>query len=238
MHPSFVLGKALDYIAALQEPASGIPATPVLEGTDASDLQPDLGPAAGGLVALLVHLVRPQRILEIGTAIGTTALLLGREAASFGGRVVSLEIRAELAEIALRNISRAGLQGVVEVTCADARVWVGEAAARGAVFDLILQDGGKESYLPMLPDLIALLSDRGILVTDDVLFPVMDLPERVRPWQEAVAAYNRALAGRRDLRTVWLPVGDGLAISIKSPAAPGSVFPGQERGGRAPAGGC
>ena len=118
----------------------------------------------------------------------------------------------------------------MEVVCADARAWVGEAAARGATFDLILQDGGTESYLPMLPDLIALLSDRGILVTDDVLFPVMDLPERVRPWQEAVAAYNRALARRRDLRTVWLPVGDGLAISVKNAAAPGSVFPDQERG--------
>ncbi len=52
-------------------------------------------------------------------------------------------------------------------------------------------------------------------MTDDVLFPVMDLPAAARPWAGAIDRYNHALAGRTDLQTVWLPIGDGIAISRK-----------------------
>jgi predicted O-methyltransferase YrrM len=80
---------------------------------------------------------------------------------------------------------------------------------------LILQDGGKLDYLPLLNSLISLLEPRGLLITDDILFPVMDIPASAQAWQQAMADYNRALAIRADLHTVFLPIGDGMAISIK-----------------------
>ncbi len=130
----------------------------------------------------------------------------------FSGRP-SIEIRPDLAALARRAVARAGLAGTVEVECADARVRI--PALKGT-FRLILQDGGKEDYLPLLDLLARLLEPGGVLVTDDVLFPIMDLPEHVRPWQRAIDSYNRELAMRADLRTVWLPVGDGLALSVKA----------------------
>jgi predicted O-methyltransferase YrrM len=67
----------------------------------------------------------------------------------------------------------------------------------------------------MLDRLVELLQPGGTLVTDDVLFPVMNLPTSATGWKRAIAAYNLALALRTDLQTVWLPIGDGVAMSLK-----------------------
>jgi predicted O-methyltransferase YrrM len=82
-------------------------------------------------------------------------------------------------------------------------------------FDLILQDGDKLQYEPLLHPLVELLAPQGLLVSDDVLFPIMELPRPVEHWKQAMTNYNRTLAKHPSLRTVWLPIGDGVAVSIK-----------------------
>jgi predicted O-methyltransferase YrrM len=52
-----------------------------------------------------------------------------------------------------------------------------------------------------------------------MLFPVMNLPHSARPAQDALRAYNDALRDRPDLHTNWLPVGDGVALSVKTSPA-------------------
>jgi predicted O-methyltransferase YrrM len=205
--PSYDLGAALRYIERLR----GDRQVPEVEA--APNVQPDLGPEAAGLLALWVRCMRPRAILEIGTALGTTACRLGREAAAYGGRILTIEVRPDLAGRARCAVEASGLAGTVEVACADARQMVPALTGR---FELIIQDGGKEDYLRLLDPLLRLLTPGGLLVSDDVLFPVMDLPAQVRPWQAAIDAYNHERAARADLRTVWLPVGDGLALTARN----------------------
>jgi len=69
--------------------------------------------------------------------------------------------------------------------------------------------------LPLLDPLVKLLEPHGLLITDDILFPVMDIPASARSWQEAMDVYNKTLAARSDLYTTFLPIGDGGAISVK-----------------------
>ena len=139
---------------------------------------------------MLVRIRRPRRVLEIGTSYGYAACALGRIAAEYGGHVVTFELAPALAEAARENVRALGLYRTVEVRCEDAR----DALPRfDRPFGLILQDGNKDDYLPTLEPLVNLLEPGGVLVSDDVLFPVMNLPASVEGWKQAVHEYNRAL---------------------------------------------
>jgi predicted O-methyltransferase YrrM len=191
-------------IRDLEARAKGQPGVPT---------QPTIGPSVAQLVGVLILAARPARALEIGTSAGYSALAMGKALQQVGGKLTTIEIDARLAESAAKNIRAAGLADVVEVVTGDANSVIGELAG---AFGLILQDGGKDDYLQMLPRLVELLEPHGLLVTDDVLFPVMDLPAEVKRYEYALSLYNEALHNRPDLQTVWLPIGDGAAVSVKA----------------------
>lgn len=174
--------------------------------------QPSIGPSVAQLVDILILATRPKRVLEIGTSTGYSAIAMGRALVHTGGRLTTVEIEPRLAEVARENIQEAGLDDVVEVVIDDANLVLDEFPGP---FGLILQDGSKDDYLQMLPLLVERLEPHGLLVTDDVLFPVMDLPDDARRYQYAMSLYNESLQNRADLQTVWLPVGDGVSVSVK-----------------------
>jgi caffeoyl-CoA O-methyltransferase len=176
-------------------------------------IQPSIGPSVAQLVDILILATRPKRVLEIGTSTGYSAIAMGRALKQTGGRLTTIEIEPRLAEVARENILDAGLEGVVEVVIDDANLVLDDVPGP---FGLILQDGNKDDYLKMLPPLVERLEPHGLLVTDDVLFPVMDLPDDARRYQYAMSLYNESLQNRADLQTVWLPVGDGVAVSVKA----------------------
>jgi predicted O-methyltransferase YrrM len=207
---AYQLTRALDYIESLQAD----PGRLAVEDLDDETvrIQPTIGPIAAGVVDLLVRAGRITRILEVGTSLGYSACALGRAARAHGGSVLTIEIDERIAGIARENVAAAGLDDTVRVLVADAKTAVREMIGP---FGLILQDGHKDDYLPMLDRLVELLGPGGYLVSDDVLFPVMDLPARAEGWGRAIERYNQALKGRADLRTVWLPIGDGVAVSVR-----------------------
>jgi predicted O-methyltransferase YrrM len=210
---SFELQKALDYIGEL------LPTTEPLQigltDLDSAHVQPTVGPIAAVLLEVLVHSVRPRRILEIGTSYGFSACVLGRAAASYGGTLTSIELNERLAVAARENVKAANLERTVEIILTDAHKAIFEI---DGPFGLILQDGDKHSYLAMLDRLTELLEPGGLLITDDVLFPAMALPQSAQGWRAAVASYNTVLKAHPLLRTVWLPIGDGVAVSVKQVA--------------------
>jgi predicted O-methyltransferase YrrM len=175
-------------------------------------LRPSVGPLTAGLLSILVCTRRPAHILELGTSIGYSAIAVGRAAATYGGRVTSVELDQRIARLAEENIRAASLSGTVQVVRADAGDFI---ASAGGPFGLILQDSDKDVYQAMLPRLVELLESGGLLVSDDVLFPIVDLPEGVRRWQRVMDDYNKALRDHPGLRTTWLPIGCGVAVSVK-----------------------
>jgi predicted O-methyltransferase YrrM len=88
-------------------------------------------------------------------------------------------------------------------------------------FDLILQDGSKDQYEPVLDRLVGLLRPRGVLVSDNLLWQGDVIPGfRAEPAHSAestaiVARYGQRLAADARLATTFLPVGDGVAVSVK-----------------------
>ena len=211
---AFELQNALDYITPLLEFPPPLP----VSADDVSNmrLQADLGPVAAILLDVLITSLRPRRVLEIGTCLGYSTCAMAKALKPCGGKIATIEIKEDLARLARQNIRTLGLEDTVEVIVGDANQVV---KTLHGPYELILQDGHKPDYAPMLADLVNRLAPGGLLISDDVLFPVMDLPEHAQKWQQPIQQYNRLLQSHPQLKTVWLPIGDGIALSVKKIAA-------------------
>ncbi|MFQ5886988.1 MAG: O-methyltransferase [Anaerolineae bacterium] len=165
--------------------------------------------ATARLLTFLVATIRAERILEIGTAIGYSTIWLARAAQPHGGQITTIEISERLAGEAQKNIERAGLLGAVTILIGDAERIVPRLTGS---FDLIFQDAEKSLYPRLLGDCLRLLRKGGLLVADNALFPVIKIGEARA---EAIHRYNEMIFARHDLESLLLPVGDGVAISLK-----------------------
>jgi predicted O-methyltransferase YrrM len=138
------------------------------------------------------------------------------------GLLITLEADAARAEVARDNIERAGLSGRISVIVGDATRYLHKIAGP---FDLVFQDSDKQRYEAMLDRLVGLLRVGGVLATDNVLWngEVVDgyvtPPQRDEADTAALRRYNTRLASDPRLLTTFLPVGDGVALSVKLDAS-------------------
>ena len=178
---------------------------------------PVVDPQSGALLHALVRAAGAQRVLEIGTAVGYSGLWIAT-ALPADGMLITLERDRARAEIARGHFTAAGVADRVTVMVGDASRYLHKVAGP---FDVIFQDGDKASYTPLLDRLVTLLRPGGVLVTDNVLWSGEVIPGYVNPPQRsaadtaAIAAYNQTLAGDTRLFTTFLPIGDGVAVSVK-----------------------
>ena len=178
---------------------------------------PIVDPQSGTLLHLLTRVTRATRALEIGTAIGYSALWIAT-ALPPGGMLITLERDEGRAARARAHFAAAGVGERVSVMIGDATRYLHKIAGP---FDLIFQDGDKKQYEPMLPRLIELLRPGGVLVTDNVLWSGEVVPGFVANARHdpadtaAIVAYSRRLAHDQALFTSFLAVGDGVAVSVK-----------------------
>jgi len=168
---------------------------------------PIVGPVVGELLYVLAQAAQAKRILELGTATGYSAIYFARACAAHQGRVVSLEIDRDMADRALANIQKAGLEHLVEIRVGDA---LKEIAALQGTFDLIFLDIEKADYIRALPHCGRLLRKGGLLVADNTGFKDAD-------------DFNRAIMNHPQWRAVHLlallplhsPEHDGLCLALR-----------------------
>jgi predicted O-methyltransferase YrrM len=182
---------------------------------------PDIAvsPSEGKLLHLLALLVRPERILEIGTLGGYSTAWLAR-ALRPGGRLVTLELEPHHAEVARRNLVRAGLGERVEVRVGPAAATLRAMIAAGeAPFDLVFIDADKETYPEYLELSLQLSRPGSLILADNVVRQgrVLD-PSHPDPRVQGVRAFNSRLAAHPRLESVIVPIFrghlDGVSISI------------------------
>lgn len=182
---------------------------------------PDIAvsPNEGKLIHLVARLVRPHRILEIGTLGGYSTTWLAR-ALEPGGRLLTLELDPHHAEVARRNLARAGVGERVEVrvgpAAASLRALIAE---RAGPFDVIFIDADKEGY-PEYLELSLQVSRAGTVIMADNLIRGGRVLERTSRDSRAdgVRAFNARLASNPRLDSIILPIVrehlDGVSISI------------------------
>ncbi len=169
------------------------------------------------LIRTLVELSKPKTILEAGTAVGFSAILMAKNGRP-DSHITTIESYKPRIPIAKANFKRAGIEDRVTFLEGDAVKIMGELEGP---FDLIFIDSAKGQYISMLPDAIRLLSSGGLLISDNVLQDGEVLESRY-----AVTRRNRTIHSRmRDylyeithhdaLETAILPVGDGITLSVK-----------------------
>ena len=126
-----------------------------------------VGPLVGQLLFLLAAISDSQRILEIGTATGYSAIFLARALDPARGQLVTIEKHPEMAARADRNVRSAGLDRLVKIVVGDALEQLGLLEPG---YDLIFLDIDKKKYADCLPHCRRLLRPGGLLVADNVRF--------------------------------------------------------------------
>ena len=212
--PEFVHPAVAGYLASLH--GAGVSLLAEIRERSKADGVPAISPDTGRLLHVLAASAAPRRILEIGTGYGSSGMHLASALAP-GGMLFTIERDPARAAIARQHFERAGLASRVSVMVGEAARLVHKVAGP---FDLILQDGPKDLYEPVLDRLVGLLRPGGVLVSDNILWQGDVISGfRAEPVHSAestaiMARYNQRLAADPRLSTVFLPVGDGVAVSV------------------------
>jgi len=177
---------------------------------------PIVTPEVAQLLIVLGKLLRPARILEIGTAIGYSAILLAGVLAD-GGRMDTIEREEEMLVKARENIKRAGLENTISIIAGDAQEVL---MCLDKQYDMIFMDAAKGQYPEFLPECLRMLKNGGLLVSDNVLYKGMISGEepvvrRKRTIVNRLRTYLDNLCSNPSLDTSILPVGDGVALTYK-----------------------
>jgi predicted O-methyltransferase YrrM len=202
------------YIADLMVPSDAALEDALRDTAEAGMPAIAVSPAQGKLLMLLAQSVGARRILEIGTLGGYSTIWLARGLAD-GGRLITLEADPKHAEVARRNIARAGLSDTVEVRLGRA---IETLPGLDGPFDLIFIDADKPSYPEYLSWAVKLSRAGSLILADNVVRKGAVIDEGssdanvqgVRRFNEAVAAEKRVNA--TVIQTVGSKGYDGFAI--------------------------
>lgn len=186
-----------------------------LEQYAAAHHVPIIQPEVAGLLRLLCKLHKPRKVLEIGSAIGYSALLMAKE--TEGAQITTVERSAEMAQCARENIAKAGASDCIDVLEADAEALL---PVLDGSYDMIFLDAAKAHYITFLPDCVRLLRQGGLLVSDNVLYGGMVanrelLIRRKITIVKRLKKYLDAICHTPDLASTILSIGDGVALSYK-----------------------
>lgn len=166
---------------------------------------------------VLLMLKKPMRILEVGTAVGFSALLMS-DYAPEGCRITTIENYEKRIPIARENFRRAGRESQIELIEGDASEVL--KTLEGS-YDFVFMDAAKGQYIYYLPSVLRLLAEGGCLVSDnvmqdgDVIESRFAVERRNRTIHARMRDYLYELKHNEELVTSIIPLGDGVAVSVK-----------------------
>ena len=166
---------------------------------------------------LLLAMQKPKRILEVGTAVGFSAILMA-EYNPYPCEIVTIENYEKRIPIARENFVRAGKEKQITLIEGDATEVL---KTLDEPFDMIFMDAAKGQYINFMPDILHLLKKDGVLVSDnvlqdgDIIESHFVVTRRNRTIHKRMREYLYELTHREDLVTAVLPIGDGITLSSK-----------------------
>ena len=171
----------------------------------------------GALLKVFMAMQRPKNILEVGTAVGYSSILMG-ENTDADTRITTIENYDKRIPIARENFVRAGMEYKITLIEGDA----GEVLKTlTGPYDFIFMDAAKAQYIVILPEIIRLLAPGGVLVTDnvlqegDIIESRYGVTRRNRTIYDRMREYLYAVTHSEELQTSIVPIGDGITISVK-----------------------
>lgn len=203
------------YVASLEAPEE-----PLLERIEAEALAarvPIIRKETQSFLKTLLVMHKPRKVLEIGTAVGFSALLMSAYLPE-GGHITTIENYEKRIPIARENFRQAGKEGEISLIQGDALAVMKELTE---AYDFIFMDAAKGQYIHYLPEAVRLLAPGGVLVSDnvlqggDVLESRFAVERRDRTIHSRMREYLYELKHHVQLQTSILPLGDGVALSVR-----------------------
>ncbi len=172
------------------------------------------------LIGYLLRTNKPKQVLEVGTAVGYSALYMLENLPENSGITTVEKVPMRLTE-AKKNFARLDPEGRINLREGDATEVLKDLVEEGKKFDFIFMDAAKGQYLNFLPNVLELLEEGGLLVTDnilhegDILESRYAVTRRDRTIHSRMRDYLKALTDHPKLETICLPLGDGMTLSRK-----------------------
>ena len=207
--------RMVTYIHSLETPES-----PLIEQIEQEALNtyvPIIRKETQSFLKVLLMMKKPVRVLEVGTAIGFSALLMC-EYLPENGHITTIEKYEKRIPIARENFKRAGKEDRITLMEGDA---LEVMRSLEGPFDFIFMDAAKGQYIHYMPEAIRLLSKDGVLMSDnvlqdgDIIESRFAVERRNRTIHSRMREYLYELKHNDQLQTSIIPLGDGVALSVK-----------------------
>lgn len=195
----------------------GSEALHMIEKEAVRDDVPIIRKETGELLRILLQIKKPERILEVGAAIGFSSVFMG-ENTDNNTHITTIENYPPRIERAKVNIALAGMEDKITLISGDAAEVLKELSGS---WDFIFMDAAKGQYIHFLPDVLRLLAPDGLLFSDnvlqdgDVLESRFAVTRRNRTIHSRMREYLTMLTHTPELTTSVIPIGDGVSLTMK-----------------------
>ena len=182
-----------------------------------ADEVPIIRKEMGNLLKVLLQLVQPERILEVGTAVGYSSILMS-ENMPHNCTITTIENYDKRIPVAKNNFKRAGKEDVITLIEGDA---LEVLKTLDGPYDFIFMDAAKVQYINYLPDIKRVLRKGGLLISDNILQEgeIVEsryaVTRRNRTIHARIREYVYELTHSEDFVTSIVPIGDGITLSVK-----------------------
>lgn len=208
--------RIVSYINSLEKENS--PVLEEIEKEARKDGVPIIRKEMESFLRVMLSIKKPMRILELGTAVGYSAILMS-EYINEKGQIITIENYDKRIPIAKENIKKAGRENVIKLLEGDA-MGIMPTLERDQ-FDFVFMDAAKAQYIHFLPKVLRLMKKDGVLITDNVL-QEGDLIQskyvvrrRDRTIHKRMREYLEVVKNHPQLETSIVPIGDGITMSVK-----------------------
>ncbi|HHW56726.1 MAG TPA: O-methyltransferase [Clostridia bacterium] len=172
-------------------------------------------PEVAAFLNFIVKVKKPKKVLEIGTAIGYSAIIIAN--AYKNANIVTIERDINLAEIAKENFKKAKVEDRIDLICGEAQEVLQNLTNK---YDLIFVDAAKGQYIEFYKEIKRILNREGIIMWDNILYKGYVVNEKNVKHKRRTIVYRmreflKILNEDKTLHTVILPLGDGVALNFK-----------------------
>lgn len=191
-----------------------------IESAALLDYVPIIKKPTQSLLRFLLRANQPKKILEVGTAVGFSSILMS-EYIQEESKITTIEKMPSRIKTARKNIAFSKKEDKITLLEGDATTILHQLVEDNCTFDFIFMDAAKGQYINFLPDILALLEKGGILLSDnvlqdgDVVESRYGVTRRNRTIHARMREYLFTLTHMKELDTIVLPIGDGVTISTR-----------------------
>ena len=171
------------------------------------------GKIQGNFLAIISKLIKPFNVLEIGTYTGYSTLCIAK-GLNPGGMIHTIDKNEELLQIQNKYFEKSGLRNQIKQYTGDALAIIPKLKFD---FDMVFLDADKENYIKYLKLISPILKPGGILLTDNVLWhgKILESSENQDRVTRLIDNFNKKILEDKSLKTVMLPIRDGISLTLK-----------------------